>query len=88
MGAVEAAKDAGAQTILITSFLRSPLSEVADIVLTAGSREVSFHLEAVASRLAHLAVIDALLVAVAELDHQRSERALDLYADVVAEHRF
>jgi DNA-binding MurR/RpiR family transcriptional regulator len=57
-------------------------------VLTAGSREVSFHLEAVASRLAHLAVIDALLVAVAERNEARSRRALTLYSDVLSEHRF
>jgi DNA-binding MurR/RpiR family transcriptional regulator len=88
LAAVEAAKTAGARTVLITSFLRSPLADVADIVLTAGSREVSFHLEAVASRLAHLAVIDALLVAVAEQDDERSQHALDLYADVLSEHRF
>jgi RpiR family carbohydrate utilization transcriptional regulator len=88
LASVEAAKQAGSRTILITSFLRSPLADAAEVVLTAGSREVSFHLEAVASRLAHLAVIDALLVAVAERDEARSQRALDLYADVLSEHRF
>jgi RpiR family transcriptional regulator, carbohydrate utilization regulator len=84
---VEAAKVAGAATIAITSFLRSPLTELADIVLTAGSREVSFRLEAMASRLAHMAVVDALLVAVAEQDEERSRLALDLFADVLGEHR-
>jgi DNA-binding MurR/RpiR family transcriptional regulator len=88
LASVEAAGTAGAKTILITSFLRSPLGEVTDFVLTAGSREVSFHLEAVASRLAHLAVIDALLVAVAERNEARSRRALTLYSDVLSEHRF
>jgi RpiR family transcriptional regulator, carbohydrate utilization regulator len=84
---VEAAKAAGATTIAITSFLRSPLTELADIVLTAGSREVSFRLEAMASRLAHMAVVDALLVAVAEKDEDRSRLALDLFADILGEHR-
>lgn len=83
----EAARAAGATTILITSFMRSPLTEVADVVLTAGSREVSFRLEAMASRLAHMAVIDALLVAVAEQDEGRSRLALDLFADLLGEHR-
>jgi DNA-binding MurR/RpiR family transcriptional regulator len=87
LATVDAARQAGAHTILITSFLSSPLAEISDLVLTAGSREVSFHLEAVASRLAHLAVIDALLVAVAEQDEERSQHALDLYADVLSEHR-
>lgn len=88
LAVVEAAKTAGARTVAITSFLHSPLTDLADVVLTAGSRELSFRLEAMASRLAHMAVIDALLVAVAERNHKRSERALDLYSDVLAEHRF
>ncbi|MQA12096.1 MAG: SIS domain-containing protein [Pseudonocardiaceae bacterium] len=81
------ANSAGATTVLITSFLRSPLAELADVVLTAGTREVSFRLEAMASRLAHLAVLDALVIAVADRDPARAETALDHYADVVAEHR-
>jgi RpiR family transcriptional regulator, carbohydrate utilization regulator len=84
---VETAKASGAATVAVTSFLRSPLTEVADVVLTAGSREVSFRLEAMASRLAHMAVVDALLVAVAETDEKRSRLALDLFADVLGEHR-
>jgi DNA-binding MurR/RpiR family transcriptional regulator len=87
LAAVEAAGEAGARTVAITSFLHSPLTELADVVLTAGSRDVSFRLEAMASRLAHMAVIDALLVAVAEHDHRRSERALDLYTAVLGGHR-
>lgn len=84
---VESARAAGAKTVALTSFLHSPLTDVADVTLTAGSREVGFRLEAMASRLAHLAVIDALLVAVAERDAERSQRALDLYADVLTDHR-
>lgn len=84
---VRSANRAEATTVLITSFLHSPLADIADVVLTAGTREVSFRLEAMASRLAHLAVLDALLVAVADIDPERSRRALDCYADVISEHR-
>lgn len=85
---VEAASAAGATTVAITSFLRSPLTDAADIALTAGTRELSFRLEAMASRLAHMAVIDALLVAVAESDPARAQAALDLYADTLSDHRY
>jgi RpiR family carbohydrate utilization transcriptional regulator len=88
LAVIEAARTAGAHTIAITSFLHSPLTDLADVSLTAGSREVGFRLEAMASRLAHMAVIDALLVAVAERDPERSERALDHYTHVLGEHRF
>lgn len=84
---VAAAKNAGATTVSIGSFLRSPLTELVHVAITAGTREVSFRLEAMASRLAHMAVLDALLVAVADRDPERSQRALDLYADVLSGHR-
>ena len=62
---VRAARDAGATTIAVTSFSRSPISRLADVVLVAGGPELSFRHEAMASRLAHLSLLDALYVAVA-----------------------
>jgi DNA-binding MurR/RpiR family transcriptional regulator len=88
VGAVESAAAAGATTIAITSFVRSPVTDVATISLTAGTRELSFRLEAMASRLAHMAVVDALLVAVAERDPERAQAALDVYADTLTDHRY
>lgn len=84
---VDAARSAGASTLAITSFSRSPLTELAETILVAGTREVSFRLEAMASRLAHFAVLDAVLVAVAHADQARSEAALELYTQTLAEHR-
>jgi RpiR family carbohydrate utilization transcriptional regulator len=83
---VEGAKAAGAHTIAITSFLNSPLTELADVVLTAGSREVNFGLEGMERRIGLLVVVHALLVAVAEQDEKRSSNAQNLFADVMAEH--
>jgi RpiR family carbohydrate utilization transcriptional regulator len=82
-----AARAGGATTVAITSFARSPLSEAVDHVIVAGTREVSFRLEAMASRLAHLALLDALLVAVAARDEGRAKAALDAYTDMLGEHR-
>jgi DNA-binding MurR/RpiR family transcriptional regulator len=83
----KAAVDAGARSVAITSFVTSPLTELVDHVILAGTRELTLRLEAMASRLAHLALLDALLVAVAGRDPQRSEAALELYTDVLGEHR-
>lgn len=83
----QAAVDAGASTVAITSFATSPLTELVDHVILAGTRELTLRLEAMASRLAHLALLDALLVAVAGRDSGRSEAALELYTDVLGEHR-
>lgn len=85
--ALDGAKRAGATTIAVTSFASSPLTEIVDHSIVAGAREVAFHLEAVSSRLAHVAVLDALLVAVTLRDQDRSSKALTLYTDVLSDHR-
>jgi RpiR family transcriptional regulator, carbohydrate utilization regulator len=87
LGATRAAKDAGATTVAITSFAISPLTELADHAIVVGTRELALRLEAMASRLAHLALLDALLVAVADRDKQRARAAVALYTDVLGEHR-
>lgn len=85
--ATRAAAGAGAITVAITSFAKSALTQMVDYPIVAGTREVAFQLEAMASRLAHLALLDCLLVAVAARDERRTETALTLYAGVLGEHR-
>jgi RpiR family carbohydrate utilization transcriptional regulator len=84
---VRAAQTVGATTAAVTSFARSPLTELVDHTILAGTREVSFQLEAMASRLAHLALLDALLVATAQRDPERAESALASFSDMLGEHR-
>lgn len=88
VASVRTAKGAGAKTLAVTSFSRSPITEYSDVVLVAGGPEVSFRLEAMTSRIAHLSVLDALFVAVAASNRERSDAYLDTYADVLTEHRF
>lgn len=88
VAAVRSASTAGARTIAVTSFLRSPLTEVAEVALVTGSRETAFRVEAMASRLAHLSVLDALFVALAVRNRERALAAQDAYGAVLAEHRF
>jgi RpiR family transcriptional regulator, carbohydrate utilization regulator len=85
---VSTARAAGAVTVAITSFARSPLTELVDHVIVAGTREASFRLEAMASRLAHLALMDALLVSVASRDEPRAQETLQAYTDMLGEHRY
>ncbi|MFI8592437.1 MurR/RpiR family transcriptional regulator [Dietzia maris] len=87
LAAVRAARTAGATIVAITSFARSPLTELCDHAIVAGSAETRIRVEAVTSRLVHLAVLDALYV----LIRQRCPGADDhllAAADVLAEHRF
>lgn len=87
LAAVRSARTAGATVLAITSFARSPLTELCDHAIIAGSAETRIRVEAVASRLVHLAVLDALHV----LIRQRlpdADTHLRAAADVLAEHRF
>ncbi len=59
------AQEAGATTIALTSNVRGPIAEYADIKLITSARETAFRNQAMASRIAHLSVIDALYVNVA-----------------------
>lgn len=88
LAAVRGAHEAGAPTIAISSFARSPLSELADETLVAGSGELSYRIEAMASRLAHLSVVDALFVAVAIKRPERADQAQARTASVLSAHRF
>lgn len=63
---MQTARDCGATTIAITNVPGSPLAAVADIVLVTASRETTFRSGAMASRIAQLALVDCLFVAVAQ----------------------
>ena len=64
---VQAAKNAGATTIGIVSYAKSPLSKVVTHTLLVGSSETGFRFEPMASRIAQLCVIDVLSVGVSLL---------------------
>jgi DNA-binding MurR/RpiR family transcriptional regulator len=82
-----AAREAGATTVAVTSFHRSPLTELADHVLVAGSRETRYQVEARVSRLVHSAVLDALHAAVVAARPASAPAAAALAQQVVASHR-
>lgn len=83
-----AAKAAGATTVALTSFSISPLTDVVDVALVAGSSETSHRVEAMASRLVHLAVLDALFVLIAMSRPDTCGVALQMTADILSEHRY
>jgi RpiR family carbohydrate utilization transcriptional regulator len=85
---VDTAHACGAKTVAVTSFARSPLTDAVDVALVAGSRETSFRLEAMASRLVHLSVLDALFVAIALRRPELAADALAATGEVIGEHRF
>jgi len=87
LDALRKAKQAGATGILLTSHRDTPLGQVADIVLVTVCRETRFRTEAMASRIAHLSLIDALYVAVGMRRGEAAQAALAQADAIVAEHR-
>lgn len=80
LSATRAAVAGGATTVAITSFAKSPLTELVDHAIVAGTRAVAPHLAPLATRLAHLALLDSLVVAVARRNEQRTRSALARHA--------
>ncbi|HMJ03981.1 MAG TPA: MurR/RpiR family transcriptional regulator [Conexibacter sp.] len=76
LSAARAAVDGGATTMAITSFATSPLAELVDHPIVAGTCAVAPHLAPLATRLAHLALLDSLVVAVARRNEARTRGAL------------
>ena len=85
--ATRLAKEAGATTIVVTNFGRSPILRHADIVLNTMARETQFRTEAMTSRIAQLAVIDALIACLALADYDRSVATIKKTFEVLAAKR-
>ena len=76
----------GATTVALTSFPRSPLAEVADIVLVHAMQASTFRPDALSGRHPQLVVLDLLYIAVAQRTHDRAHAALQATARAVAGH--
>lgn len=85
--ALRVAREHGATTVALTNFPRSPITEVADYVLTTAARETTFRSGATASRIAQLTVIDCLFIGVAQRHLDEAVSALDATREAVGTHR-
>jgi DNA-binding MurR/RpiR family transcriptional regulator len=86
--ALQIAKQQGATTICITHYAKSPISEVADIKLFTTSEEMMFRSDAMASRIAQLAIIDTLYVGVALKMGEKATQALKAVRQAVVSKGF
>lgn len=88
VNATRLAHEAGAPTIVVTNFSRSPIHAVADVLLFTMARETRFRTEAMASRIAQLCVIDALIAKLALSDYDNAAKTLRETFDVLSIKRF
>lgn len=85
--ALRVAREHGATTVALTNFPTSPVTEVADLVLTTAARETTFRSGAMASRIAQLTIVDCLFIGVAQQHLERAMKALDDTREAVGGHR-
>src|SRR5581483_7784763 len=81
------AGSSGATTVALTSFPRSPLAEVADIVLVHAMQATTFRTDALSGRHPQLVVLDLLYIAVAQRTYDRSHAAFQATARAVGGHK-
>lgn len=85
--AADVAKRHGAFTIAITQFGSSPITEIADLVLNTSSSETVYRSEAMASRIAQSAILDALFVAVSMTRYEEVLQNIEKARKVTSEMR-
>lgn len=85
--ALKVAKRHGATTVAVTNYDPSPITEAADQVLVTAANESAFRSGAMSSRIAQLALIDCLLVGVAQRSYDAAIEALDKTAAAVQSRR-
>ncbi|SFG50366.1 transcriptional regulator, RpiR family [Planifilum fulgidum] len=66
------ARESGARTVAITHFARSPVSQIADVVLLTGGRESPLQGGSLAAKIAQLHVIDLLFTGIAIRSKERA----------------
>lgn len=85
--ALRVAREHGAITVALTNYPTSPISDVADLVLTTAARETTYRSGATASRIAQLTIVDCLFIGVAQRHMDATIKALDSTRDAVGQHR-
>ena len=83
----QACRAKGATVVAVTRAPNSPLGQLADAVFPLAAEETAFNTEAMASRLAALALLDSLFVLVAMQEEARTNASLKRILDVQTRHQ-
>ena len=88
MDALRRAKKAGAATVALTSFAHSQLAEESDYRIIAFSDDKNYPVEAVSARIAHMCIVDALMMSLAARNYSQLRRNMDERNEVLADMRY
>jgi RpiR family carbohydrate utilization transcriptional regulator len=88
VAAMRLAHEAGAKTICITNYGRSPIQSYTDVVLHTMARETEFRTEAMTSRIAQLGIVDALIACLGMANHDKAVDTIRRTFEVLSIKRF
>ena len=88
VNALRRAKKAGAVTVGISSFMDSRLVKECDYSLIAFSDDQNYPVEAVSARIAHICIMDALMMALAARNYDALDKHLHERNEVLKEMRY
>lgn len=71
--ALQLAKERGADTLCITSYPGSKITENSDHSIEIYSDEIDYPMEAISARIAHLSIIDALAIAISAKNYETAQ---------------
>ena len=74
--ALKISREAGATTICVTNFGSSPINEYSDIILNTRSEETKYSILAMSSRIAQLAIFDAIYTYIVMHSNKAAVRAI------------
>ena len=86
--ALRRAKKAGAATVAISSFAHSRLAEESDCRIIAFSDDRNYPVEAVSARIAHMCIVDALMMSLAAQNYSALRKHMDERNEVLKEMRY
>lgn len=83
--AMRRAKKAGAATISVSSFAHSRLAKESDYKLIAFSDDKNYPVEAVSARIAHICILDALMMSLASKNYETLQKHIGERNEVLKE---
>jgi DNA-binding MurR/RpiR family transcriptional regulator len=86
--AMRRAKKAGAATISVSSFAHSRLAKESDYKLIAFSDDKNYPVEAVSARIAHICILDALMMSLASQNYETLQKHIGERNEVLKEMRY
>ena len=86
--AMRRAKKAGATTVSISSFAHSRLATESDYKLIAFSDDKNYPVEAVSARIAHVCILDALMMSLATQNYEMLQKHIEERNEVLSQMRY